>query len=100
MGLNISVCRKKDDVYLKLMGKFSNASAYELLRVMKKVMMAALKFSSPGATVLFTFRTHAKVDLGKRGGLLANSQRDRTGRPLPGKRTLSPKKSRDLFLAL
>jgi hypothetical protein len=100
MGLNISVCRKKDDVYLKLMGKFSHASAYELLGVMKKVMMASLKFSSPDATVLFTFRTHAKVDLGKKGGLLTSSRRDGPGRPLPGRRTLSPKKSRDLILSL
>jgi hypothetical protein len=62
LGLNISVRRKRDDVYLKLMGNFSNTSAYELLGVLKKVVMASLQFSSPGSAVLFTFKTQAKVN--------------------------------------
>jgi len=62
LGLNISVRRKRDDVYLKLMGKYSNTSALELLGILKKVMLASLQFSSPGSNVLFTFKTQAKVN--------------------------------------
>jgi hypothetical protein len=62
----ISVCRKRDHVYLKLMGNCNPTSAYEILHAVERVVTASLKFASPGSKVFYTFRAHAKVRLGKK----------------------------------
>jgi hypothetical protein len=61
----ISICRKKDQVYLKLTGNFNPSSATEILQVVERVVKASLKFSSPDSKVSFSFRTHTTVSLGK-----------------------------------
>jgi hypothetical protein len=66
MGPKISVCRKKDEVYLKLMGNVSPGTALELLSILENLLMASLRFSSPDSPVGFTFRTHTKVDLARK----------------------------------
>jgi hypothetical protein len=60
----ISVCRKGDKVYLKLMGDFSSNSFEELLHAVTKMVQASLKFSIPGSKVSCTFKTRAKVSFG------------------------------------
>jgi len=66
MRPKISICRKRDNVYLKLMGNVNPASAHEILHAVEKVVTASLKFASPGSKVFFTFRAHAQVRLGKK----------------------------------
>jgi hypothetical protein len=61
VGPKISVCRKGDNVYLKLMGDISPHSSEELLHAVKKMVLASLRFSSPGSKVSCTFTTQAKV---------------------------------------
>jgi len=65
MTPKISICRKKDHVYLKLMGNFNPTSAAEILQAMERVVKASLKFASPDSKVFFSFRTQTKVSLGK-----------------------------------
>lgn len=65
MKPKISVRRKRDNVYLKLMGNFSTHSSGELLHALKKLVLASLEFSHPDSDVSFIFKTHAKVSLGK-----------------------------------
>ncbi len=67
MGPKISVCRKGENVYLKLMGDVSLHSSEELLRAVERIVLASLRFSSPGSKVSCTFKTQAKVHFG--GGL-------------------------------
>ncbi len=67
MGPKISVCRKRDEVYLKLMGSVSTGTAGELLSILENLVMASLKFSSPDFPVGFTFRTRTRVDLARKG---------------------------------
>ncbi len=71
---DITVCRKGEEVYLKLMGNFNTASSTELLRALKKLVMASLEFSPPDAKVSFTFTAHGKVDLGLREQLAHRSE--------------------------
>jgi hypothetical protein len=66
VGTKISVRRKGDQVYLKLMGDFSLHSSEELLHAVRQMVLASLKFSSPGCKVSCTFKTQAKVSFGRR----------------------------------
>ena len=61
----ISICRKGDNIYLKLMGNFNPATAHQILHAVEKVLTASLKFASPGSKVFYTFRAHSRVSLGK-----------------------------------
>jgi hypothetical protein len=74
MGPKISVTRKRDNVYLKLMGNFNPTSAHEILHAVEKMVTASLKFASPGSKVHFTFKAHAQVRLGKKA--VANPRED------------------------
>ena len=65
MTPKISICRKKDHVYLKFTGNFNPTSAAEILQAMERVVKASLKFASPDSKVFFSFRTQTKVSLGK-----------------------------------
>jgi hypothetical protein len=62
MQPEISICRKRENVYLKLTGDLNETSPEELLEALKKLMSATLQITSPKAKVLFLFQTHAKVD--------------------------------------
>ncbi len=63
MQPQISICRKRENLYLKLKGDFTATSSEEMLRAVKKLMNASLQISPPAAKVVFTFQTHAKVAL-------------------------------------
>jgi len=65
MKPKISVCRKRDHVYLKFMGNFNFTSSDQLLHALRKMVMSSLEYSHPGSKVLFTFKTHARVNLEK-----------------------------------
>jgi hypothetical protein len=65
VGPKISVCRKGDNVYLKLMGDISQHSSEDLLHAVKKMVLSSLRFSSPGSQVSCTFKTQAKVSFGR-----------------------------------
>ncbi len=65
MDPKISVRRKGDHVYVKLMEDVSSNSSEELLHAVKKMVLASLKFSSPGSKVSCTFTTQAKVNIGR-----------------------------------
>jgi len=77
MAPKISICRKKDNVYLKLMGSFTPASASAILQALERVVRASSKFTSPDSQVYFTFRTHTKVNLAK------PEAHPEAGQPLP-----------------
>ena len=63
MQAQISICRKRENLYLKLTGNFNETSSGEILQALQKLLISSLQISSPEAQVLFTFQTHAKVDL-------------------------------------
>ncbi len=63
MQPHLSICRKRENLYLRLQGNFNKTSSAEILRAVKKLVEASLQFSPPEARVDFTFRTHAKVGL-------------------------------------
>ena len=67
MGPMISVCRKGDNVYLTLEGSFNNNSFQQMFQALKNMVMSSLEFSPPDAKVAFTFKTHGKVSLEKKG---------------------------------
>ncbi len=77
MAPKISICRKKDHVYLKLMGSFTPTSAAAILQALERVVRASFKFTSPDSQVYFTFRTQTKVNLVK------PEAHPHPGRPLP-----------------
>lgn len=58
----ISICRKRENLYLKLKGDVNWTSSEEILRAMKRLVATSLQISSPNTRVLFTLRTHAKVE--------------------------------------
>ncbi len=63
MEPKISVCRKGDNVYLKLMGNVGMQTSSELLHAVKKMVLASLKFSTPGSKVFCSFEARATVNL-------------------------------------
>jgi hypothetical protein len=65
MEPQISICRKRENLYLKLKGNFNQASCEEILHTVKKLLITSLQISSPDTQVFFTFQTHAKVALAK-----------------------------------
>jgi len=61
MASELSICRKRENLYIKLTGDFNQNSSEEILSAVKKLVITALQISSPEATVAFTFQTRAKV---------------------------------------
>ena len=72
MQPQLSICRKRENLYLKLTGNLNETSSEEILQAVKRLVLASLQFSSPEGEVVFTFQTHA------RGG----SHREKAGREL------------------
>lgn len=60
MQPQLSICRKRENLYLKLTGHLNEASSEEILHAVKRLVTTSLQFSSPEAQVVFTFQTHAK----------------------------------------
>jgi hypothetical protein len=67
MRPTVSVCRKGDDLYLTLEGNYSDISSQELLKALRKLVMTSLKCFAADSPVVFTFKTHGKVDRKKTG---------------------------------
>ena len=65
MQPQISICRKRENLYLKLKGNFNQTSSAEILQAVKNLVIASLQISSPNDQICFTFQTHAKVDMPK-----------------------------------
>ncbi len=57
----ISICRKRENLYLELKGDFNQTSSEEILQAIKRLVATSLQISAPDARVLFTLRTHAKI---------------------------------------
>ncbi|MCL4503982.1 MAG: hypothetical protein M1438_19325 [Deltaproteobacteria bacterium] len=74
MKPQLSICRKRENLYLKLTGNLNETSSEEILHAVKKLVHTCLQFSSPEAQVVFTFQTHAIVgsSKGKNEGNLGN----------------------------
>lgn len=61
MQPQLSICRKRENLYLKLAVNLNETSSEEILHAVKKLVLTSLQFSSPEAQVVFTFQTHARV---------------------------------------
>ena len=60
MQPQLSICRKRENLYLKLTGNLNETSSEEILHAVKRLVLTSLQFSSPEAEVVFTFQTHAR----------------------------------------
>ncbi len=58
----ISICRKRENLYLKLKGNFNRSDSEEILGAVQKLVGVSLQSSSPNTQVCFTFQTHAKIE--------------------------------------
>ena len=67
MKPTVSVCRKGDDLYLTLEGDFNHISSQELLQALRKLVGTSLKCFAADSPVVFSFKTHGKVDHKKAG---------------------------------
>ncbi len=81
MAPEISVRRKGNSVYLKLAGRFSHATALELLESVVRLVLSQLAYALPDSQVSFTLKTHARVGLSSE---VAPGQ-ERAGTPLPAR---------------
>jgi hypothetical protein len=61
MQPQISICRKRENLYLKLRGNFNRSDSEEVLGVVQRLVDVSLEISSPNTQVFFTFQTHAKI---------------------------------------
>ena len=59
MQPQLSICRKRENLYLKLTGNLNETSSEEILQAVKRLVSTSLQFSSPEVQVVFTFQTHA-----------------------------------------
>jgi hypothetical protein len=62
MKPTVSVCRKGDDLYLTLEGDFNHISSQQLLQALRKLVGTSLKCFDADYPVVFSFKTHGKVD--------------------------------------
>jgi len=62
MKPTISVCRKGDDLYLTLEGDFNHISSQHLFQAMRRLVVMSLKCFAADSPVVFSFKTHGKVD--------------------------------------
>ena len=60
-SFKVSVHRRKDNVYLKVNGDYSNGTVADLLQALERVIMASAKFATPGSDTSFTFSTCSQV---------------------------------------
>lgn len=65
MTPTVSVCRKGDDLYLALEGDFDRISSQQLFQVLSKLVRISLKCYTADSPVVFSFKTHGKVNLKK-----------------------------------
>ncbi len=60
MQPQLTICRKRENLYLKLTGNLKETSSEEILHAVKRLVSTSLQFSSPETQVVFTFQTHAR----------------------------------------
>ena len=65
MQPQISICRKRENLYLKLRGNFNGSDSEKILRAVQRLVDLSLQISSPSTQVIFTFQTHAKIKCSK-----------------------------------
>jgi len=58
----ISICRRREDLYLKLKGNFNQSDSEEILGAVRRLVGVSLQSSSPNTQVFFTFQIHAKIE--------------------------------------
>lgn len=68
MQPQLSICRKRENLYLKLQGSLTEASLDEILGAMKGLVLTSLQFASPDSQVFFTFQTRARGASSKETG--------------------------------
>jgi hypothetical protein len=61
MQPQLTICRKRENLYLKFTGNLNETSSEEILHAVKRLVHTSLQFSAPEAQVVFTFQTHAIV---------------------------------------
>lgn len=62
MEPRISICRRGENLYLKLKGNFNRSDSEEILRAVRRLVGISLQSSSPNTQVFFTFQTFAKIE--------------------------------------
>ena len=55
MQPRISICRKRENLYLKLRGNFNRSDWEEVLGAVQRLVDVSLQSSSPNTQVFFTF---------------------------------------------
>jgi hypothetical protein len=66
MKPTVSVCRKGENLYLTLEGDLDQISSQQLLEALRKLVMTSRKCFPVDSPVVFTFKTHGKVDINKK----------------------------------
>ncbi|MGD0826707.1 MAG: hypothetical protein ABSA09_01290 [Desulfobaccales bacterium] len=66
MQPQISICRKRGNLYLKLSGNFNRSDSEEILGTVQRLVDVSLQIFSPNTQVFFTFQTHSKIECSKR----------------------------------
>ncbi len=62
MQPQISIRRKRENLYLKLSGNFNRSNSRDILGAVQKMMDVSLQGSSPDTKVSFTFQARAKIE--------------------------------------
>ncbi len=62
MEARISICRRRENLYLKLKGNFNRSDSEEILRAVRRLVGISLQSSSPNTQVFFTFQTLARIE--------------------------------------
>jgi hypothetical protein len=62
MTPKVSMCRRGDNFYLTVEGDFNRISSQQLFQVLRKLVRTSLKCYTADSPVVFTFRTHGKVN--------------------------------------
>ncbi len=67
MQPQLTISRKRENLYLKLTGNLNETSSEEILLAIKRLVHTSLQFSASEGQVEFTFQTHAgRLAQGKR----------------------------------
>ncbi len=62
MEARISICRRRENLYLKLKGNFNRRDSEEILGAVRRLVGISLQGSSPNIQVFFTFQIDAKIE--------------------------------------
>ncbi len=71
MEARISICRRRENFFLKLKGNFNRRDSEEILEAMRRLVGVSLKSSSNNTQVFFTLQIHAQIAAPKKIAELA-----------------------------